>query len=132
MKSKILSILSLLIIFSCTAKANAGQGEPLKKKEIVGSVYHHNSKKPLANVTVTAYLANKKEKTTVSDTNGNYSFDELRPGTYKFTFEKSGYKKQVKDKTVIKPDEEVELNIYLEEHTSFDFMPGPGHFIDYE
>jgi len=131
MKSKILSILSFLIIISCTAKANAGKCEHLKKKEIVGSVYHQNSKKPLANVTVTAYFANKKEKVATSDANGNYSFDELRPGLYKFTFEKNGYKKQVKEKTVIRADEEMELNIYLEEHTSFDFMPGPGHFIDY-
>jgi uncharacterized GH25 family protein len=132
MKIKILSILSFLIIISCTAKANAGKGEHLKKKEIVGSVYHQNSKKPLANVTVTAYFANKKEKVATSDANGNYSFDELRPGVYKFTFEKNGYKKQVKEKTVIRADEEVELNIYLEEHTSFDFMPGPGHFIDFD
>jgi hypothetical protein len=132
MKSKFLPILSFLIIISCTAKANSGKGECLKKKEITGSVYNQSSKKPLANVTVTAYLANKKEKVATSDANGSYSFDELKPGVYKFTFEKNGYKKQVKDKTVIKPDEEVELNIYLEEHTSFDFMPGPGHFIDYE
>ena len=132
MKSKILSLFFFFIILSCTAKANAGRGENMKKKEIAGSVYHQNSKKPLANVTVTAYLANKKEKVAVSDANGNYSFDELKPGVYKFIFEKSGYKKQVKDKTVIRVDEEVELNIDLEEHTSFDFMPGPGHFIDFE
>jgi hypothetical protein len=92
MKSKILSILSFFIILSFTAKANAGKGECLKKKEIVGSVYHQNSKKPLANVTVTAYLANKKEKVATSDANGNYSFDELKPGVYRFTFEKMGIK----------------------------------------
>jgi hypothetical protein len=62
MNSKFFSIISFLIIISCTAKANTGRGENLNKKEIVGSVYHQNSKKPLANVTVTAYLANKKEK----------------------------------------------------------------------
>ncbi len=131
MNSKFFSIISFLIIISCTAKANTGRGENLNKKEIVGSVYHQNSKKPLANVTVTAYLANKKEKVATSDANGNYSFDELRPGIYKFTFEKNGFKKQVKDRTIVRADEEMELNIYLEEHTSFDFMPGPGHFIDY-
>lgn len=131
MKSKILSILSFLIIISCSAKANTGKGEPFKKKEIVGSVYNQGSKKPVANVTVTAYLANRKEKVATSDANGNYSFDELKPGVYKFTFEKNGYKKQTKEKT-IRVEEEVELNIYLEEHTSFDFMPGPGHFIDFE
>jgi 5-hydroxyisourate hydrolase-like protein (transthyretin family) len=131
MKSKILSILSFLIIVSCAAKANTSNGENLKKKEIAGSVINQTSKKPVANVTVTAYLSNKKEKVATSDANGNYSFDELKPGVYKFTFEKNGYKKQTKEKT-IRAEEEVELNIYLEEHTSFDFMPGPGHFIDFE
>jgi 5-hydroxyisourate hydrolase-like protein (transthyretin family) len=131
MKSKILSILSFLIIVSCAAKANTSNGENLKKKEIAGSVINQTSKKPVANVTVTAYLSNRKEKVATSDANGNYSFDELKPGVYKFTFEKNGYKKQTKEKT-IRAEEEVELNIYLEEHTSFDFMPGPGHFIDFE
>ena len=35
----------------------------------------------------------KKEKVVITDGTGAYSFDDLKPGVYKFVFEKEGYKK---------------------------------------
>lgn len=49
-------------------------------------------------VVITAYLTLKKEKMTVTDGRGDYAFNDLRPGTYKFVFEKEGYKKVTKEK----------------------------------
>ena len=33
-----------------------------------------------------------------------HAFDELKPGVYKFVFEKAGFKKVTKDKVVVKTD----------------------------
>jgi hypothetical protein len=100
-----------------------------KKDEINGGVVHIETKKPLTNVSVTAFLtANKKEKTVVSDGNGNYAFSDLKPGTYKFVFEKDGYKKVTKEKIIIKTDDGFQLNIEMAEEKDFDFMPGAFNF----
>jgi hypothetical protein len=85
--------------------------------------------KPLNNVSVTAYFAsNKKEKVVVSDGNGNYAFNDLKPGTYKFVFEKDGYKKVTKEKIIIKTDDGFLLNIEMMEEKDFDFVPGAFNF----
>jgi len=107
-----------------------GAGEKVKKTDISGGVVDTDSKKPISNVSVTAFAFNKKEKVVFTDVNGNFSFDDLKPGTYKFVFEKTGYKKQAREKTLVRVDEALLLNISLEEHSTFDFMPGPSHFFD--
>jgi uncharacterized GH25 family protein len=108
-----------------------GDGEDKSKKsDITGGVYDTDSKKPIPNVSITAFTLNKKEKVVFTDANGNFSFEDLKQGTYKFVFEKSGYRKQTKEKILTRVDEALQLNINLEEHFIFDFMPGPSHFFD--
>ncbi len=99
-----------------------------KKNEIMGGVFESESKKPLNNVSVTAYLSSKKEKVTTTDVNGIFSFNDLRPGNYKFIFEKDGYKKTSREKVVTRPYEGLQINVVMEEFSTFDFMPGPSHF----
>ena len=128
-----LTLLTCFIVFATAfAKANTttlGVDDKEKKDEINGSVLHNETKKPLTNVSVTAYLtANKKEKTVVSDGNGNYAFSDLKPGTYKFVFEKDGFKKVTKEKIIIKTDDGFQLNIDMAEEKDFDFMPGAFNF----
>lgn len=109
----------------CKANITPGIGdEPIKKSEVSGGVFEAESKKPLANVVVSAFLASKKEKVVVTDANGNYSFDDLKPGNYKFVFEKEGFKKVTREKTITKADEGCQLTVQLQEHAQFDFMPG--------
>src|SRR3954462_9503045 len=72
-----------------------GAGEDNKKNDIAGGVIHSDTKKPLGNVSVTVYSATKKEKVVITDASGNYSFNELKAGTYKLVFEKNGFKKVV-------------------------------------
>lgn len=132
MKIKLLLLSCTVLFASVIAKANPTPTESdgtTKKNDINGGVYHNTTKKPLSNVSVTAYLTSeKKEKVVLSDSNGNYAFDDLKPGVYKFVFEKDGYKKVTKEKIFIKTDEGFQLNIEMAEEKDFDFIPGAFNF----
>ena len=132
MKLKLLLLGCLVVFASAIAKANTSPSEAdetNKKNEINGGVYHNETKKPLNNVSVTAYFAsNKKEKVVVSDGNGNYAFNDLKPGTYKFVFEKDGYKKATTEKMIITNDDVFLLNREMMEVKDFDFVPGAFNF----
>jgi hypothetical protein len=121
----------LTILFAATAfiaRANTGStstnGEETKKTDIAGGVIHTDTKKPLINVSVTAYSATKKEKVVYTDANGYYSFDDLRAGTYKLVFEKAGYKKVTKDKVTIHPDAGSQLNVEMDNEDDLQILPG--------
>ncbi len=128
--------LPLLIFFVATAfvaSANTGPGtgEESKKTDIAGGVIHADTKKPLGNVSVTAYSNSKKEKVVTTDPTGNYNFSDLKPGTYKLVFEKSGFKKVTREKVVIRGDEGCQLNIELDEESEFLIIPGQFFFSDF-
>jgi hypothetical protein len=127
-------LLLLFMTLACFAKANTtGTGEEsIKKADILGGVYNHDSKRPLSSVIVTVYSAARKEKVVFTDAEGLYAFDDLKAGTYKFVFEKDGYKKVTREKVVVQPDSGVQLNIEMSKHTAFEFIPGPYHFTDLE
>lgn len=134
MKIKLLLLTCILSVTTFIAHANTGtpgHGECGKKNDIGGSVSDADNKKPISNVSITAYNSNKKEKIIITDNNGNYSFEDLKAGTYKLVFEKSGYKKVVRDKISIKADEGLQLNIELNEEKDFDFLPGQLLFSDF-
>ena len=134
MKSKLILLVTALLGFGVANAAVdpdptcSGKG---KKNDIVGLVVHGESKKPLKDVNVTAYLVSKKEKLVQTDEIGSYAFDALKPGVYKFVFEKAGYKKVTKDKVVIKTDEAFQPNIEMIESRDFDLVPAPPHFADF-
>jgi hypothetical protein len=130
MKSKILLLGISLFGFVLGHANTTNPGEKGKKDDVVGIIMHSETKKPLKDVSVTAYSASKKEKVVLSDEEGGYSFDELKPGTYKFVFEKAGFKRITKDKVVIKADDSFQLNIEMIESNDFDIMPSPFHFTD--
>lgn len=136
MNLRFLLLATLLTGATLAARANnttPGAGEEsTRKSDVAGGVYHSDSRKPLSNVTVTAYANNHKEKVVQTDATGTYSFDDLKPGTYRFVFEKAGYRKVVREKTIQRVDEAAELNVSLEEHSTYDFTPGPAHFFDFQ
>jgi hypothetical protein len=135
MKYKFLLACTVMLL-SCYAKANnntePGVGEESKKTDIAGGVYHSENKKPLSNVLVTAYVSNKKEKAVVTDANGNFSFDDLKPGRYKFVFEKEGFRKVTREKTITRVDEGIDMNVLLDEHEAIDISPGPAQFFNFD
>ena len=132
MKPKIFLLSVGLLVFGA-AKADAGTdpGEKKKIDEINGIIFDADHKKPLKDVTITAYSVSKKEKSVQTDNTGNYAFDELKPGIYKFVFEKAGFKRVTKEKVVIKTDETFQLNIEMVGSTESDLMPSPFHFSDF-
>ncbi len=127
MKPKTLLLIATFILGSLIVKANSD--DPGKKEDIMGSVMNAEGKKPLKDVSVTAYLSSKKEKVVITDGSGAYAFDDLKPGVYKFVFEKEGYKKVVKEKVTVKVDEAFQLDIEMLQDNTADLMPSPSHFL---
>ena len=106
--------------------------ESAKKADLVGGVYNNDTKKPVGSVTITAtHLSSKKEKVVTTDNDGNYTFSDLDAGYYKFAFVKTGYKKVVKDKVLIRQDEAFQIDVALTPHSTYDFLPGPFTFSEY-
>jgi carboxypeptidase family protein len=126
MKPKFLLLISFFVLGSLIAKANT---DPGKKDDIMGSVIGAEGKKPLKDVCITAYLCSRKEKVVITDGTGAYSFDDLKPGVYKFVFEKEGYKKVIREKVTVKVDEGFQLDIEMLQDTSTDVMPSTSHFL---
>lgn len=133
MKTKLL-LLAIFVVGFGAARANTDPGPSCgkgKKDDLVGTVSQAEGKKPMKDVNVTAYLSSKKEKIVLTAEDGTYAFDELKPGVYKFVFEKAGFKKVVKDKVVVRTDEAFQLNIEMIENNGFDLVPSPLHFTDF-
>jgi len=136
MKWKLLLLTAVAVGASLLASAkmappNIG-GESAKKADLMGGVYNNETKKPVGSVTVTAtHLSSKKEKVVITDNDGNYTFTDLEAGYYKFAFVKSGYKKVVKDKVLIREDEAFQIDVALKPHSTYDFLPGPFTFSEY-
>jgi len=133
MKSKILLLISTFVLASFLAMATGnvtkcGNPGPGKKEDIGGSV-HTDAKKPLKDVSITAYLDSKKEKVVITDGCGSFSFDDLKGGNYKFVFEKQGYKRVVKENVTVKVDEAFQLNIEMIMDSEQDILPSPMHFV---
>ena len=133
MKPKIFLLTISLLVFAF-AKANTDHdpsNEKNKINEVNGIIFDSDHKKPLKDVTITAYSVSKKEKTVQTDETGSFAFDELKSGTYKFVFEKAGFKKVTKEKVVIKSDETFQLNIEMIGNNDLELMPSPFHFSDF-
>ncbi|TAL51575.1 MAG: carboxypeptidase regulatory-like domain-containing protein [Chitinophagaceae bacterium] len=129
MKLKIL-LLTLFFIAGClyvqaTGNHPKNTGPGKSDDEVNGSIVHGDSKKPLKDVTITAYTASKKEKYVVTDESGHFEFDDLKPGIYKLVFEKEGFKKITREKIVVKTDDPFQMNIEMFELSDFDLMPSP-------
>ena len=132
MKQKILLLIAICTLGCLQSKASGTDPvEPGKSiNEVAGNIFDGESKKPLKEVTVTAYSANKKEKFVITDESGRFEFDELKTGIYKLVFEKEGYKKVIREKISVKTDETFQMRIEMIEAEGFDLMPSPFHFFD--
>mgnify|MGYP001266270309 CR=1 FL=1 len=139
MKPKLLLLAASLLGYA-TGYASINPEEPCKDKavcidkktDIGGTVVHGENKRPLKDVSVTAYLVSKKDKTVqTTDQAGSFGFSDLQPGTYRLVFEKAGFRKITKDKVLIKGDDLFQLNIEMFETGDFDLGPSALHFSDF-
>ena len=131
MKQRILLLIAICTLGCLQSKASGPiVPGPGKINEVAGNIVDGDSKKPLQNVTVTAYSSSKKEKFVITDEYGRFEFDELKSGTYKLVFEKDGYRKVIREKVAIKTDETFQMRIEMIEADGFDLMPSPFQFFD--
>jgi len=133
MKQRILLLIAICTLGCLKSKASGIDPinpNPGKINEVAGNIFDGDSKKPLQNVTVTAYSTTKKEKFVITDEFGRFEFDELKTGTYKLVFEKEGYRKVIREKVAIKTDETFQMKIEMIEADGFDLMPSPFQFFD--
>src|SRR5262245_14424570 len=114
MKHRFLLLIAIVTMGCLQSKATGidPRNPPGKNiNEVAGNIVDGDSKKPLGEVTITAYSANKKEKFVISDEFGRFEFDELKTGIYKLVFEKVGYRKVVREKVNVKTDETFQMRI---------------------
>ena len=132
MKQKILLLFAICTVGCLQSRAaDIEPGNPGKSiNEVAGNIFDGDSKKPLREVTVTAYSLNKKEKFVITDESGRFEFDELKTGVYKLVFEKEGYRKVVRERVSVKTDETFQMRIEMIEADGFDLMPSPFQFFD--
>jgi len=120
----------LVCLFANATEIDPNNGPGKGVDEMSGNVVDVETKKPLKDVTITAYVASKKEKYVLSDDQGKYGFEDLKPGIYKIVFEREGYKKVTREKIVIRADETFQMNIEMIENTDFNLMPSPFHLME--
>jgi hypothetical protein len=131
MKRKLLCLLVICLFCTGMVFANSGSKDKNPEPDLTGSITAFVTGKPIKDVNIIAYSINKKEKVAVSDANGNYSLVDLKPGVYKFVFQKDGYQKVVKEKIILKVNEDYQMNIHMsEDETIFDMIPSPLKFAD--
>jgi len=130
-----MNIRSILLLFTFLMAGlfsyadNGGKEKSKEDPDMLGMVMHADNRKPMKDVSVTAYSNSRKEKVTLSDANGNFNLVDLKPGIYKFVFEKDGFKRVVREKIVLKTKEDYQLNIEMAEEESMpDLMPSTLHF----
>ena len=133
MRTKSFMFLSSALLGSVFCAANEidpEQAETTRRNEVYGNVIHAQTKSTMKDVHVTAYVDSKKMKIQQTDNEGNYSIDVLKPGLYKFVFEKNGFKKIVKDNIIIKGDEAIAINIEMFEIPEMDLFPSLFNFLE--
>jgi len=133
MKTRLL-LIAIGCILSVLSHARTTPPETVEmtgKTDIAGGVIHAETKKPIANVSITAYSTEKKEKITLTDANGNYNFNELKSGTYKLVFQKDGFKTITREKVSIREDNSSSLNIEMSEEKGFQILPAQLFFTDF-
>lgn len=126
MKNKYVPLILILLCSSILCFASTGGKDKKEDPDMSGIVLVAETGKPLKDVNITAYNNTKKEKSVTSDANGNFTLVDLKPGTYKFVFQKEGFEKVIREKIVLKLNEGYQLNIQMSaEENIFDLMPSP-------
>ena len=130
MKYKCVPIILLLLLGSFFSFANTGGKDKKEDPDMNGTILEAETGRPIKDVNITAYSNTKKEKmTTTSNASGGFVLTDLKPGTYKFVFEKEGFEKVTREKIILKLNEAYQLNIQMaEEENILDMMPSPLRF----
>ena len=127
--TKCIPFILLLLMCSFFSFANNGGKDKKEDPDMNGFIVEAETGKPMKDVNITAYSTTKKEKVTTSNANGSFSLIDLKPGIYKFVFQKEGFEKVIREKMILKPNEGYQLTIQMSaEENIYDLMPSPLHF----
>jgi hypothetical protein len=127
--TKCIPFILLLLMCSFFSFANNGGKDKKEDPDMNGFVVEAETGKPMKDVNITAYSTTKKEKVTTSNANGSFSLIDLKPGIYKFVFQKEGFEKVIREKMILKPNEGYQLTIQMSaEENIYDLMPSPLQF----
>jgi 5-hydroxyisourate hydrolase-like protein (transthyretin family) len=110
--------LLLMLAFSATGFAAYATSGTEKQKTVepavAGTVLDATTKKPVADVVVTAtHTTGKSQHTITTDANGQFKLPQLPAGTYKFRFEKANYVPVEKSSVTVKQESPVKINIEI-------------------
>jgi len=101
------------------AAAFAGNGKEEKKggepTVVSGMVSDADSKKPVAEVTVSISAKGQDKKVLTTDKDGNFKSGQLTPGEVTITLEKKGYRPFKKENVTIKDGSTLKLIFELEQ-----------------
>ncbi|MEO5682406.1 MAG: carboxypeptidase-like regulatory domain-containing protein [Chitinophagaceae bacterium] len=126
MKNKCTPIILLLLLASVFSFANNAGKAKKEDPDLMGIVIAAQTGRPIKDVNITAYSNSRKEKSVTSNANGSFSLADLKPGIYKFVFQKEGFEKVTREKMVLKMNEGYQLTIQMfEEENVFELMPSP-------
>ena len=129
MRNKYLPILLLLLLSSIFCFANSGGKGKKEDPDMIGLILEAETGKPMKDVNITAYNNSKRERVVTSSANGSFELVDLKPGIYKFVFEKDGFEKVIREKMILKPGEGYQLTVQMAaDENIFDLMPSPLRF----
>lgn len=129
MRSKFFPLVVVLLLSSLFCFANSGGKGKKEDPDMIGLVLEAETGKPMKDVNITAYNNSKKERVATSMGNGSFELVDLKPGVYKFVFEKNGFEKVVREKLILKPGEGYQLTVQMSaDENIFDLMPSPLRF----
>ena len=116
---KLLLIVGLLLATHLTyASGINAKGDPV----VSGNVVDASTKKPIAEVTITAiHDVSKIEHIMITDCNGNFKINQLPTGNYKLKFEKDNYRSLEKKNVNIKQESTTKLSIEIVNYKDEDF-----------
>jgi len=119
----------MLLLSSFFCFANSGGKGKKDDPDMNGLVLEAETGKPMKDVNITAYNNSKKERIATSAMNGSFALVDLKPGLYKFVFEKEGFEKVIREKVILKPGEAYQLTVQMfAEDSIFDLTPSPLRF----
>ncbi len=129
MRKKYLPIVFMLLLSSFYCFANSGGKGKKEDPDMNGFVLEAETGKPMRDVNITAYNNSKRERVATSSANGSFALVDLKPGIYKFVFEKEGFEKVIREKLILKPGEGYQLTVQMSaDENIFDLMPSPLRF----
>ena len=129
MNKKLTILAAGLLLSRAVGYANNGAKDRSNPDpDLAGVVVTAETGRPIRDVNITAYnVSAKKERTVVTNEKGGFVIPDLKPGVYKLVFQKDGFEKVIREKMVLRANEDLQVSIQMFElELMFDPIPSPS------